>query len=232
MNELSEKKCSKCGLVKPVDEFSIDKSQCKICRCLNGRVYREAHKEEIKKYREAHKEEIKKYFEAHREDIREYHKDYHKAHKEEVKKYREEHKEERKDYRKFYYEAHKEERKNYRNNRRKTDPSYVLTESLRKRTHDALKGICKSAHTMELLGCTIEGLWSHLEKQFEYGMNRENYTYHGWHVDHIIPCAAFDLADPDQQKICFHFSNLQPLWANDNLRKSAKLNWVKSNHKM
>lgn len=46
---------------------------------------------------------------------------------------------------------------------------------------------------------------------------------HGWHVDHIIPCSSFDLTDIKQQKICFHYTNLQPLWAIDNLKKSNKI---------
>jgi hypothetical protein len=54
-------------------------------------------------------------------------------------------------------------------------------------------------------------------------MSWGNYGLHGWHVDHIIPCASFDLTDPEQQRQCFHYTNLQPLWAEDNLRKSDKL---------
>jgi DNA/RNA endonuclease G (NUC1) len=54
-------------------------------------------------------------------------------------------------------------------------------------------------------------------------MNWENYGKNGWHIDHIIPCASFDLTDPKQQKNCFHYTNLQPLWAADNIRKSDKI---------
>ena len=53
-------------------------------------------------------------------------------------------------------------------------------------------------------------------------MNWENYGV--WHIDHIIPCARFDLSDPGQQKICFHYTNLQPMWGEDNLKKGARLN--------
>jgi hypothetical protein len=68
-----------------------------------------------------------------------------------------------------------------------------------------------------MLGCTIEELWKHLEKKFKPGMTKEN---HGkWHVDHIIPCAIFDLSKPEEQIKCFHYTNLQPLWAIDNIRK-------------
>ncbi len=85
-----------------------------------------------------------------------------------------------------------------------------------------LNGASKSAATMELLGCDREALWKHLEALFLPGMTRENHGLKGWHVDHIFPCAEFDLADPQQQRECFHYTNLQPLWASDNIRKGAK----------
>jgi hypothetical protein len=74
---------------------------------------------------------------------------------------------------------------------------------------------------MDLLGCTIEQLWIHLEKTFKPGMTRENYGK--WHVDHIIPCASFDLTIPEQQTKCFHYTNLQALWASENIIKSDKI---------
>ena len=67
---------------------------------------------------------------------------------------------------------------------------------------------------------TIEELKNHLKSQFDNKMNWQNYG--SWHVDHIIPVTAFNLSDPEQQKECFHFTNLQPLWGTENLRKSNK----------
>ena len=82
--------------------------------------------------------------------------------------------------------------------------------------------IIKSKRTEELLGCTIEEAKAHLASLFTDGMSWDN---HGeWHIDHIRPCASFDLTDPEQQKQCCHYTNLQPLWAADNLAKSD--NWV------
>lgn len=74
-----------------------------------------------------------------------------------------------------------------------------------------------------MLGCSKQELVEHLESQFQDGMSWENYGLHGWHIDHIIPVSSFDISEPNQLKKCFHFSNLQPLWAIDNLRKSNKL---------
>lgn len=115
-------------------------------------------------------------------------------------------------------------RRNERNKKRQqSDAQYLLGKNLRCRLYTALQGKTKSAATLELLGCNIEHLKSHLENQFTDGMSWENYGKHGWHVDHIIPCASFDLSDPAQQRECFHFSNLQPLWAEENISKGAKV---------
>ena len=73
---------------------------------------------------------------------------------------------------------------------------------------------------MELIGCSKEELIKHLESQFIEGMTWENWSLNGWHIDHIRPISSFDLSDPAQAKECFHYSNLQPLWAIDNLKKS------------
>ena len=81
----------------------------------------------------------------------------------------------------------------------------------------------KSDRTIKLLGCSFSELVSYLERQFKEGMSWDNYGRQGWHMDHIVPCAAFDLTDPDQQKKCFHYTNLQPLWAKDNLEKGPRM---------
>ena len=124
-----------------------------------------------------------------------------------------------------YYKEWNSKHKKYLNKkakiRRQNDLNYRLSKVCRTRIWTALKGIDKSASTMELIGCTIDELWNHLESKFNPWMIRENYGL--WHVDHIIPCDAFDLTDPVQQKKCFHYNNLQPLWAIDNMRKSNKI---------
>ena len=76
--------------------------------------------------------------------------------------------------------------------------------------------------TTQLIGCTMKHLRSYLEKQFKEGMTWENHG-NGWHIDHIVPCAAFDFTQPDQILQCFHYTNLQPLWAHENLSKSDKI---------
>ena len=113
--------------------------------------------------------------------------------------------------------------KEWINKKLKNDPNFKIKMQLGHRIYMALKvnGISKSRRTMKLLGCTVAELWKHLESKFQPGMTRENYGK--WHVDHIKPCALFDLTKPEEQAKCFHYTNLQPLWAKDNIRKGKKL---------
>ena len=92
---------------------------------------------------------------------------------------------------------------------------------LRSRINHAIRGYRKSRSTIELLGCHIKQLKKHLESKFKEGMNWNNYGK--WHIDHIKPCCSFDLSKPEEQKKCFHYTNLQPLWAEDNFIKNGRL---------
>lgn len=112
-------------------------------------------------------------------------------------------------------------RRNYRNEKYKTDINYKIESSLRNRVRSAVTKGYKSSHSIDLLGCSLDELKVHLEQQFEPGMTWENYGE--WHIDHIIPCARFDLRNPIHQKICFNYRNLQPLWAKDNSFKHDNL---------
>jgi hypothetical protein len=114
--------------------------------------------------------------------------------------------------------------------KRRKDPLFKLISNMRARTIDVLKkgNAIKLKSTMELLDVPdAEFLWKHLEKTFKSGMTRyNNGKYNGknkvWHVDHVIPCSVFDLRCPLQQVLCFHHSNLQALWADENILKSNK----------
>jgi hypothetical protein len=102
---------------------------------------------------------------------------------------------------------------------------FKIKDGMRKRILEVLKrdGGKKTQRTMKLVGCTVEELKQHIEKKFKPGMSWEQ--RHLFHIDHIIPCASFDLTKLSQQKKCFHYTNLQPLWAIDNIKKGAKLNY-------
>jgi hypothetical protein len=108
---------------------------------------------------------------------------------------------------------------------RRQIPEVKLVALLRLRLYEALKRnvVRKTNNAITLLGCTVEEARKHIESLWQPGMSWENYTNEGWHVDHIIPCRSFDLTDPAQQKKCFHYTNLQPLWAKENHSKNDSL---------
>jgi len=110
---------------------------------------------------------------------------------------------------------------------RRSRPYEKLAASIRTRIQGAVKMGYKSASTEKLLGCRPKELRNHLQKQFQDGMTWENYGFYGWHIDHKIPLANFNLIKEEEQKKAFHYTNLQPLWAKENIRKGAKLNYQK-----
>ena len=123
----------------------------------------------------------------------------------------------------------KRKQKLARQNRRKLyqkNENYKMRHILRSRLRNALlnQRTTKFAPTLDLLGCTVEELKAHIEAQFEPWMTWDNWAHDTWHIDHIKPCASYDLTDPEQQRECFHYTNLRPLEATENMRKNARLN--------
>ena len=110
-----------------------------------------------------------------------------------------------------------------RRERYATDPKHRTECNVRSRINYAL-GKNKSDHAMDLLGCTIDEVLAHLEKQFKPGMTWDNQGKGdgGWEIDHIIPFAAFDLTNRDEQFIVCWVQNLQPMWGHENASKCAK----------
>lgn len=102
---------------------------------------------------------------------------------------------------------------------------YKIGHNLRERIRAAIisKKGKKSLKTVYLLGCSVDYFKNYIEKLWDNKMNWENYGLKGWHVDHIIPVSKFDLTKEEEQLKCFHYTNLQPLWWGDNLRKSNKI---------
>jgi len=186
--------------------------------CLRKAEYNQANRDIMVK--KSHK-----YYEANRAKVLSQMRDHRSKNKDEINQ-------KRRDRFPKYAERHRQYRINnrriiniktakYRANRRKNDIAFRILINLRSRIGHAVKHLHKSDRTTKLLGCSIPELRNHLAKQFKPGMSWENYGQ--WHIDHIIPCAAFDLKDPGEQKMCFHFSNLQPLWGIDNLKKGVSI---------
>jgi hypothetical protein len=124
-------------------------------------------------------------------------------------------------YVKEYHLANREKRALFDKNKYHTDLNFKLQTNLRNRIRIALKRNSKSNSTNNLIGCDINSLRDHLSNNFKEGMTWNNYGE--WQVDHIIPCSVFDMKNPEDQKKCFHFSNLQPLWKEENRLKSNKI---------
>ena len=102
----------------------------------------------------------------------------------------------------------------------KTDIMFKLCSLLRHRFYNALKNNYGKSKSWEYVGCSPKQLKKHIEAQFKEGMSWKNWSRSGWHIDHIKPIFGFDLSKEEEIKKAFHYTNLQPLWALDNLRKS------------
>jgi hypothetical protein len=207
------KKCCTCKIVKPKNNFVKDKtrkdglcSQCKSCQ----KKYREkpqVRKKALKRMKQwslnnlEHKKELdKKWYENNKEHKSKYDKQRYLENRDEIIK----------------------NQYKYLKEKRNSDVIFRLTDSLRSRLLLALRGINKSASSKELFGLIGKNLMDYLELMFYGNMTRENYGK-VWHIDHIKPCSSFDLSKPEEQRKCFHYTNLQPLLAKDNLRKSNKI---------
>lgn len=212
------KECNKCSMAQPFDCFSKDShkkdglsSVCKSCR----KKYLEAYYS-VSGRREVKNQKAKERHHANREvlNAKSSARYYENIDAARVK-------------RKAKYWSNPEEAKlasrQYMYKRIEDDPIYKLKVRYRKRVWEAYRstGYTKRSKTFELLGCTHDKFKSHLEHQFTDGMTWENYGE--WHVDHIIPFATAKSAE-DVAKLC-HYTNLQPLWAADNIKKGARLDY-------
>jgi hypothetical protein len=159
------------------------------------------------------KDQKKEYYSKNKEQIKKTHKKYNLINKEVRNKY----------YREYSQSVKGKETVNkYRRNKRKSDPIYKLTVNMRTRIGMFLKtrNIRKTNTTFKIIGCTPEFLKKYLEKQFTPGMTWKNHTLNGWHVDHIVPLAS--AKTPEDIDKLMHYTNLQPLWSLDNIKKGTK----------
>lgn len=209
------KTCTKCGLSKDSDKFPVRRtgskdgrdSWCRECKNEAGRAWERANKEQRKEYdrKRAANPLVK---EMRNAALRKRYNDPKTGPeiKAKLKAYRSD------------IET-KQKRNRARNLRYKTDPKYKLSCLLRGRLKSVLRGESKAGSAVRDLGCTIEVLKIYLESKFQPGMTWENWSRDGWHIDHIIPLASFDLTDRERFLKACHYTNLQPLWAKQNLKK-------------
>lgn len=143
--------------------------------------------------------------------------------REKRKEYVKQNKDKIREYRKQYVIENKEKLAQKRKQRRCRDRHYKLKLTLRSRLANAVRRNQKFDKTLNLLGCSVDYLKSHLESQFVDGMCWDNWSKTGWHIDHIVPFGQFDLSDPIQQIAVCNWRNLRPLWARKNHEKRDKL---------
>lgn len=196
--------CDKIKKNKDFHKSKREKSQlsvyCKKCKREEGRIYRLKNKEKISKRmkiyhaKTRHLRKIKAHI---------YYLNNKKKISNRIKIYREKNKEH------LVKKQREYSRRQYKN-----DIKFRLSCVLRTRINKALKGENKSLNTMFLIGCEIDYLMYHLQCKFKQDMTWDNYG--DWHIDHIKPCVSFDLSKPSEQRKCFHYTNLQPLWAKEN----------------
>lgn len=123
----------------------------------------------------------------------------------------------------FNKEDRREYKRNYYKHRKKSDPLFKIKTNLRSRLYDAIKGKNKSTET--LLGCSYSDFITYLQSKFyNHPLSNEEMTlqnYGQWHIDHINPLYKYDLSDPNQMQDACHYTNLQPLWYIDHVKKTS-----------
>jgi hypothetical protein len=218
------KKCGKCQQNKDLDDFCTNKrykdgkhDTCKSCRA----DYNKKNKNKIKEYYQNninyHKEYSEKYRSVpeNKEKQKIYSKQYHIDNREKRLQYSRQYDIKNNEAKKLtikkWFEANPDYLKLYMAKRYNDDIFFKIRSNLRSRLYHVVKKESKIQSTLNLLGCTIEELKFHLESQFLPEITWEN---HGiiWEIDHIKPCASFDLTNLEQQKECFNYTNLQPLF--------------------
>ena len=149
------------------------------------------------------------------EKYRAYHRAYDKKWRKNNPKYAESHRKQMREW------GRKNAKKIYE--RRRQRPYEKIAATMRSRMNDFAKRGWGSGKTEKMLGCTFKELKIHLEKQFQPCMTWDNYGFYGWHIDHIKALSRFNLNDPEERNKAWHYTNLQPLWAKENLKKRNKI---------
>ncbi len=248
------KTCSCCKIDKPLEAFNVKKSckdgrraQCKECRKQERIDTRE---ERSKRWKERYQQikdlpETRARQKASAERHKEARKEYRNRSRDKINETRRKHYQENRKIILLRMKAHREENLDHVNKRRRAnrqrnldtmrakesirqkerrarDLQYRMKGNLRTRINHAMEN--RSESSQDLLGCSMDHYIRHLTSQLKPDMTWENYGSY-WEVDHVKPCATFDLTDPVQQKACFHWSNTQPLTKSDNCRKGTKIDF-------
>jgi hypothetical protein len=198
------------------EEETINQQKAK--KAEYDKLWAEKNQEKLKAYRKEYNSKTKEKRKNRYEKIKQENPKYLSNHS---KLYKQRHSEKIKTQTKNYNKKHKDRRREYYKNKEKTDFLFAAKQNLRRAVQSSFQRIKqnKPTNTINLLGCTWEEAKAHFESLFQEGMTWEN---HGeWHIDHIRPVSLFTETD---MHLMNHISNLQPLWAKDNLTKKDKYN--------
>ena len=210
----NKKKCTKCGKELPLDRFYVRKetgryrAECKECHAERCELWRGLNQDYINDCIRYKRHENPDYYNAI------------------CKRYRDRNKEKRRivctKWRKANPEKNNLIQKKSRIKRRGTSEG-KLNHCISVGMNTSLRGNKRGRKWELWVGCSLDDLKMHIEMQFTDGMTWDRYLSGEIHIDHIIPLSYFDMSDPEQQKRAWHYTNLQPLWAKDNIRKSNKI---------
>jgi hypothetical protein len=194
------KTCTKCNQQKSISLFYKNRPDCKQCLKERSNLYRLNNKEKCKK-------SVQNWLTNNKYKKYEIDKSWRAKNTDRVAENK-----------KIWRELHKDRENSMAIIKYKTNLQHKLRVLLRSRLNQAVKSQKNGSATRDL-GCSIDELKIYLEYKFQPGMSWDNYGPKGWHIDHIRPLSSFDLSNREQLKIACHYSNLQPLWAADNLKK-------------
>lgn len=224
--KIANKVCSTCKVDKSIDFFNKNSSKkyginsaCKDCIKIEAKKTYLKHKEsrllKVKAYRKIKPKDklySRNYYAKNKQKILNNHKKYRDNNREHYLNYW----------------------RQYRKRKNSEDINYKIKSRLRVRFNCAVKRNYKAGSAIKDLGCSIEFLKDYISKMFKPGMTWENWSYYTWHLDHIIPLCRFNLSDPKEFKKAAHYTNLQPLWAKENMSKNKydlKINLGEDNDK-
>lgn len=228
------KRCYKCKDDKNNKDFAKNKRYkdglndiCKSCKKEQGILNKSKRKLYEEKTKDRRAEYAKEYALKNKDKIKEYTKNYYKdpikrkLKNDYVKNYDKDpkNKENKKQYLKKWFDNNPNYLNEYANKKYKEDIYFKLKNNLRSRFYHFVKGNSKTSSVLKLLGCSLEEYKKHIESLFKPEMNWEN---HGimWEADHIKSCSSFNLNNIEEQKLCFHYTNMQPLFKTTEIAKS------------
>jgi hypothetical protein len=209
---MNTKFCNCCKKNKNKDQYPKDKSKsdglhsnCKQCKSQQYKIWKEQNREEClrkkREYQQNHKD---------KENLR-------------AKIWAKNHPERIKELKKCWQTKNQSKITQKKKELRNTSPIHALRHNMRNRIRSSLKNKSqnKDKRTIQYLGCSWDHFKLHIESQFVYGMNWDNYGFNGWHIDHIMPLSSAN--NQKELEKLFHYTNCQPLWAADNISKGGRI---------